>query len=297
MKFKKIKKSISLIGILSLASLFIVWTVTGLLINEGIFAEANNTATETYTIKISGSTTCLPVISECADEFMKKYTNFDIQVTGGGSSVGITQVGEEVVDIGMSSRELKSSELSQYNDLKPFSFASDGIAVIISTSSNAPDDLTMEQLRGIYNGTYTNWNDVGGDSGTVVLMGRDSASGTRVSFEELTGLAKDSDYADYKSHIQEYNSNGGLHDAVKNNDNAIGYVGLGYIDSDVKGIDINGVEPTVSSVKAKTYPISRSLYLITNGKPNDEQLTFLNYIFGPDGQEIVLDEGFVSLYL
>jgi len=295
MKIKKIKKIISLIGIVSLASLFVVWTVTGLLVNEEIFAGINNT--ETYTVKISGSTTCLPVISECAEEFMKKYTDYDIQITGGGSSVGITQVGEEVVDIGMSSRELKSSELNQYKELKTFSFASDGIAVIKSTSSNAPNGLTMEQLRGIYNGTYTNWNDVGGDSGTVVLMGRDSASGTRVSFEELTGLTKDSDYADYKSHIQEFNSNGGLHDAVENNDNAIGYVGLGYVDSDVKGIAINGIMPTVSSVKAMTYPISRSLYLITNGKPKEEQLTFLNYIFGPEGQEIVLDEGFVSLYL
>ena len=292
MKIKKILK-ISIICLLVI--FFIIWTVSGILANEG-WLDLGNSTNETYEIQISGSTTCLTIISEAADDFMDMYDNYDIRVSGGGSSVGVTQVGEGTADIGMASRDLKSTELSKYPDLKAFPFALDGIALIVDKGSNAPSALTMEQLVGVYNGTYTNWNDVGGSSGTIVLMGRDSASGTRVSFEEITELDDDDDYNDYKDNIQEYNSNGGVHDAVAENENAIGYVGLGYVDSDVEAVAIDGVEPSIDSVKSQTYPISRALNLITDDDPEDEFLVFINFLFGPEGQKIVLEEGFITLY-
>ncbi|MHA1660701.1 MAG: phosphate ABC transporter substrate-binding protein [Promethearchaeota archaeon] len=248
-------------------------------------------------LKISGSTTCLPIISEAADDYMVINTNYSIEVSGGGSSVGVTQVGEGTVDIGMASRPIKTSERKEYPGMNQIPFARDGIAVIISKSAtHGVTTLTMDQVKKIYNGEYKKWSDVGGTTGDlIVLMGRDSASGTRASFEEITGLKKDAKYDTYKANIEEYNSNGGVHSAVVANPNAIGYVGLGYVDSEIKSLKINGIAPTVATIQAGSYPISRNLYLITLGEISAEEKLFIDFVLSEEGQAIVKAEGFIPL--
>ncbi|RLF44594.1 MAG: phosphate ABC transporter substrate-binding protein, partial [Thermoplasmata archaeon] len=239
------------------------------------------------------STTVLPIVQKAAEEYMKKHPDVDIQVSGGGSSVGIHQVGEGSVDIGMASRELKDSEKAKYPDLVQYVIAKDGIAIIVHPS-NPVSQLTIEQIRGIYNGTYTNWKELGGNDMQIVVVGRDTASGTREFFWEHV-MKKEN----FRDDVLEMNSNGAVHDKVATTPAAIGYIGLGYIDAEVKGIKIwsNGewVEPAVENVKNGKYPIVRNLNLFTNGEAKGLAKDFIEFILSEEGQKIVEGEGFVPL--
>ena len=245
------------------------------------------------TLKITGSTTVLPVAQAAADAFMKDHLNANIQVTGGGSSVGVQAVGEGIAEIGMSSRDLKPEERAKYRDLVDVAIANDGIAIIVHPS-NMVRSLTMAQLKEIYAGNTTNWKDVGGPDMTIVVVGRDSASGTREFFSE--SVMKKQDFTPTQL---EKNSNGAVKQTIAQTPGAIGYVGLGYIDADIRPVPINVnnalVEPTIANVVAKTYPIARPLIMITNGAPEGLAKTYLDYLLSPAGQAIVAEEGFVPI--
>jgi len=250
--------------------------------------------TETGSIEsliVSGSTTVLPVAANAAEAFMDKHPNADIQVSAGGSSVGVQAVGEGTADIGMASRDLKDVEIQKYQDLVPQVIARDGIALIVHPS-NAVSSLTLGQIKAIYQGNVTNWKDVGGEDKEIVVIGRDSASGTREFFHEFV-MHKE----DFIQTQLEKNSNGAVQSTVAQTPGGIGYVGLGYIDETVKPLLIdNGtdtVEPTVDNVLSGQYPISRSLYMITRGEPTGLAADFLLYIMSEEGQKMVSDEGFV----
>ncbi|HDM67267.1 MAG TPA: phosphate ABC transporter substrate-binding protein [Thermoplasmatales archaeon] len=248
---------------------------------------------EIQTLKISGSTTVLPIAQRAAEEYMKQHPNVDIQVSGGGSSVGIRSVGEGSVDIGMASRELKSSEKTSYPNLVQHVIAKDGIAIIVNPN-NPVSQLTIEQVKGIYNGTYTNWLELGGNDLEIVVVGRDSASGTREFFWEHI-MEKE----DFRNDMLEMNSNGAVHDKVATTPGAVGYVGLGYVDEEVKGLRIwnndEWVEPTIMNVKNGKYPIARNLNMFTNGEPTGLTKDFIDFILSSEGQQIVEEEGFVSI--
>ncbi|MDD4126383.1 MAG: substrate-binding domain-containing protein, partial [Methanomicrobium sp.] len=141
----------------------------------------SNTVIETLTV--TGSTTVLPIGQAVAESYMAKNANADIQVSGGGSSVGVQAVGEGTADIGMASRELKDSEKELYPNLVQHVIAKDGIALIVY-KDNPVSDLTLENIKKIYLGEITNWNEVGGEDMTIVVVGRDSSSGTREYFTE-----------------------------------------------------------------------------------------------------------------
>ena len=245
------------------------------------------------TLKITGSTTVLPVAQAAADAFMKDHLNANIQVTGGGSSVGVQAVGEGIAEIGMSSRDLKPEERAKYRDLVDVTIANDGIAIIVHPS-NMVRSLTMAQLKEIYAGNTTNWKDVGGPDMTIVVVGRDSASGTREFFSE--SVMKKQDFTPTQL---EKNSNGAVKQTIAQTPGAIGYVGLGYIDADIRPVPINVnnalVEPTIANVVAKMYPIARPLIMITNGAPEGLAKTYLDYLLSPAGQAIVAEEGFVPI--
>lgn len=244
-------------------------------------------------IKVSGSTTVLPIAQQAAEAFMDEHANFDIQVTGGGSSVGITSIGEDTSDIGMSSRDVKATEMTKYPGLKIFTIANDGIAVI-ANPQNTVSALSLQEIKGIYKGELTNWNQVGGPDMTIVVVGRDSASGTREYFFEAV-MNKE----DFAPGMLEKNSNGAVKQTIQQTPGAIGYVSIGYLDSDVKALDIrqNGttVSPTIENVMGKSYPVSRALYMMTNGEPSAAEKAFLDFILGPEGQKLVKEEGFVPL--
>jgi len=269
--------TISILGIIIIATMFGIWFKTA----------------RTENITIRGSTTVLPIAQKVAEVYMEDHPNVFISVSGGGSSVGIQSVGEGIAEIGMASRDLKDEEKSRYPNLKPIVIAKDAITIIVHPD-NPITTLTLEQIRGIYNGTYTNWKEVGGPDQEIVVINRDSASGTREFFWEHV-MHKD----DFVATAIEKNSNGAVKQTVSQTPNAIGYVGLGYLDSSVKAIKIkmNGaeIEPTVANVLNGKYPIARSLYMITNGEPKGLVKDFIAFVLSEEGQRIVEEEGFVPI--
>lgn len=283
--------TVSLAGILLLAVV-----LCGCVGDQG--GEATPTAEPTGTsvsgsLAVTGSTTVLPIAGQAAEAFMDANAEADIQVSGGGSSVGVQAVGEGTADIGMASRELKDAEKESYPDLVQHVVAKDGIALIINTE-NPVESLTVEQVRMIYTGEITSWNEVGGNDAEIVVVGRDSASGTRASFEELV-----MDKQEFVATMLEKNSNGAIQQTIAGTPGAIGYVGLGYVDETVKGVkmDVDGtlVDPTVENVIAGTYPIARELNMFTKGEATGLAATFIGFILSDEGQAIVEEEGFVPV--
>jgi phosphate transport system substrate-binding protein len=250
-------------------------------------------------IRISGSTTVLPIVQKAADQYMETHPDADIQISGGGSGVGIQAIGAKTVDIGMSSRDVTKDEMTKYPSFVVTTVAQDGIAVVVNPA-NEIKFITQDQVKGIYLGTITKWTEINGANvpGTnnqIVVIGRDSASGTRVYFDEVI-LSK----ATPTKNMLEKNSNGAILQTVAQTPGSIGYVSIGFVSNDVKPLPIwwnsqQFIAPTLDNVKNRTYPISRDLYVITNGKPTGLTGDFIRYILSPEGQKIVADEGYVPV--
>ena len=257
-----------------------------ILLLTAVFGAGCISTEDTETISIAGSTTVLPVAQAAAEEYMNQHSNADIQVSGGGSGVGATSVIGGTADIGMLSRDLKASE-KEGNTLKEFVVGKDGIA-LVGHPSNTVSDLSLEQVKAIYQGTITNWNEVGGADSEIVLIGRDSSSGTREFFTEFV-LNKE----DAAKEMQELNSNGAVAQAVSITPGAIGYVSLEYVDDSLKAFSIGGVAPTVDNVISGIYEINRPLLMITNGEPEGLAADYLAFILSEEGQQILKDSGFI----
>jgi len=243
-------------------------------------------------ITVTGSTTVLPIAEQAREAFEAQDASAEIMVSGGGSSVGVKAAGEGTADIGMSSRDLKSAETTSYPDLVKHHIADDAILLIVNPA-NSVESLTLDEVRGIYNGTYTNWNQVGGSDRQIVVVGRDSASGTREFFSEFV-----MDEEDFVGTQEEFNSNGGIQQKVSQTPGAFGYVGLGYTEG-VKALalDVGGtsVEPTLQNITDGTYPISRPLYMLTNGEPEGLAQRYIEFILSAEGQEIVASEDYIPV--
>ena len=251
------------------------------------------------TIKISGSTTVLPIVQKAADQYMAAHPEADIQVSGGGSGVGIQMIGAKTVDIGMTSREVTKDEMTKYPTFVVTTVAQDGIAIIVNPV-NTLNYITLDQVMDIYLGKITKWSEIPGanvpnTNNQIVIIGRDSASGTRTYFDEsVLKLATPT------NKMLEKNSNGAVTQTVAQTPGAIGYVSIGFVSKDVKALPIwynaNKIIPaSLDNVKTKTYPVSRNLYVITNGQPSGLSGDFIKYVLSADGQKIVADEGYVTL--
>jgi len=249
--------------------------------------------TNPESLSVTGSTTVLPLAQKAAEAYMDTHQQADIQVSGGGSSVGVQAVGEGTADIGMASRDLKESEKQKYPDLVQHVVAKDGIAVIVHPS-NTVETVTTAEVKAVYQGTTTNWKEIGGPDREIVVVGRDSASGTREFFHE-TVMKKE----DFVPTQLEKNSNGAVKQTIAQTPGAIGYVGLGYVDETVKAlkVDVNGttVKPAVSTVLSGDYPIARSLTMFTKGEATGLAKEYLDFLLSPEGQAIVEEEGFVPV--
>ena len=257
-----------------------------ILLLTAVFGAGCISTEDTETISIAGSTTVLPVAQAAAEEYMNQHSNADIQVSGGGSGVGATSVIGGTADIGMLSRDLKASE-KEGNTLKEFVVGKDGIA-LVGHPSNTVSDLSLEQVKAIYQGTITNWKEVGGADSEIVLIGRDSSSGTREFFTEFV-----LDKEDAAKEMQELNSNGAVAQAVSITPGAIGYVSLEYVDDSLKAFSIAGVAPTVDNVISGIYEINRPLLMVTNGEPEGLAADYLAFILSEEGQQILKDSGFI----
>ena len=250
-------------------------------------------ATSGQVLSISGSTTVLPIAAKAAEMFMEEHPNLDVQVNGGGTGAGVQAAGEGTAMIGMASRDLKAEEKTKYPDLLAHQIAIDGIAIITNAANPIPS-LTLDQIKKIYDGNITNWKDVGGKDTPIVVIGRDSASGTREYF--YTDVMKKADFV--KTQLEK-NSNGAVKQTVEQTPTAIGYVGLGYIDQTIHVVplSVNGtqVAPTIETVKAGKYPIQRPLHLLTKGQPTGDAAAFITFLDSPEGQKIITEEGFVLI--
>lgn len=273
-------------------------------------------ASQNVTITITGSTTCEPVITECANQFMLQNPNVEISVSGTGSGSGIADTISGINHVGMSSRNIKSTEnLSAGNDLIDYKFAKDGISVIIdadhpNAAAIQSTGLTLMDVYMIYNGSYDSWDDinVGWTIDAINCFTRADDSGTRATFEELVKenntwgeLGDDVAYQAAVTGYQEVGSNslmvtGVASSAVPGTEQGIGYCGLGYLDSSVVAVPIDGFAPTVANILNEDYPISRSLHMVTNGAVSGWIQAFIDFVFGYYGQQVVEDEGFIRIW-
>lgn len=261
---------------------------------DGPDTGSGDTSTLSGSLNVEGSDTMVNLSNSWAEAFMTENPDVMIAVKGGGSGNGIAALINGTVDFANASREMKDEEITEAEgkgiDPVETAVANDGIAVIVNPS-NSVTGLTKDQLGQIYRGEITNWKEVGGKDQQIELLSRDSSSGTYEYFKEAV-VGKDKNFAAQAKLLP---STQAIVDETKSNEAAIGYVGIGYVTGDVKVIDVDGVAASVETVLDGTYPISRKLYLYSNGEPESVGKAFVDWILGEDGQKIVEDEGFVPL--
>ncbi|MDD5170523.1 MAG: PstS family phosphate ABC transporter substrate-binding protein [Syntrophales bacterium] len=244
-------------------------------------------------VVIKGSTTVLPIAQASLEAYMKTHPGVNISLSGGGSGEGIKALIDNSTDIATSSREIKDGEVAQAKakggNPKTYTVAIDAIVPIVNPK-NKVNNLTIDQLSQIYQGKITNWKDVGGENLQIVVISRDSSSGT---FETWAHLVLGGAKVTPKAQLQA--SNGAIVQAISKNRYAIGYIGLGYLNKSVKGLAVNNIQATAKTALSKEYPIARPLYMYTNGEPQGETAGFIKFVLSPAGQKLVAKEGFVPL--
>jgi len=238
-------------------------------------------------IIIAGSTSVQPFIEKVAEDFMEKHPEIKINVQGGGSTAGIQATFNKTCNIGCSSRNLKVSE----KGLRVIVIAVDGIAVIVH-KDNPIDNLDIEEIRGIFSGKIKNWKELGGKDKKVIPVTREEGSGTRGIFEEIVMDPFEKEIAG-EALVKLYN--GEVRAAVATDENAISYLSLGYLDTTVKGITIDGVEANIENILSEDFPIIRTLWLITKGTPSSLEQDFLDFILSDEGQEVVEEFGYIKV--
>ncbi|MBF0117502.1 MAG: phosphate ABC transporter substrate-binding protein [Desulfobacterales bacterium] len=246
-------------------------------------------------LTINGSTTVLPVAQKIAEAYMKEHADVKISISGGGSGNGMKALIDGTTDIANSSRFIKNEEVKLAVEKGsypvPFAVAYDCIVPIVHTS-NSVSNLTLDQLKAIYKGEIKNWKDVGGADGTIVVISRDTSSGTYEVWEEKV-MKKERVYPGALLQA----SSGAIVQGVSKNKNAIGYIGIGYIDKSIKALKVNEIEGTAVNTLNNTFPISRALFMFTRGWPQGDSLNFINYALNPQkGQKYVKEAGFVPLF-
>jgi len=246
-------------------------------------------------INVKGSTTVLPLAQAAAETYMANHPEASISISGGGSGTGIAALIDGDVDIAMASRKMKDSETeeAEANGIDPVEhvIAWDGLTVVVNPE-NPVDQLTYDQIKGIYDGSISNWADVGGPDKEIVVINRDSSSGTYGYFQEEV-LGEDNEF---REDAIAQSSNGAVVQAVSQNDAAIGYIGFAYLNENVKGVDVNKgngmVAPTSENILAGDYPLARPLHFYTDGQPTGLAADFTEYILSEEGTEIVYDVGY-----
>lgn len=257
------------------------------------------------TIKINGSDTMVNLGQAWAEEFMKQNPGVSVEVTGGGSGTGIAAMIDGRCDIAQASRKMKDNEIQEAESKgrSPLEtqVAWDGLAVVVH-SDNPVSELTIDQLSDIFTGKVTNWSEVGGADEEIVLLSRESNSGTHVYFKENVLRKGDKESrAEYAASALLQPSSQAIHDEVMNNPQAIGYFGLGYVDEQLKAIKVateagqEAVEPNPENVTSGAYPISRPLQVYTNGEPSGVIKQYIDFCLSADGQQVVSELDFVPL--
>lgn len=252
-----------------------------------------------------GSDTIVNLALAWAEAYQAQHPDVRIAVTGGGSGTGIAGLINGTVDIANASRQMKPEEVetAEANGVTPVEhvIAHDAIAIVVHPS-NPVDNLTLQQLSDMFSGRITNWAEVGGEDRPIVLLSRESNSGTHVYFlEQVVRLGDKHATTLFSPDTLLMPSSEGISAEVRQNPNAIGYDGLGYVTPDQKTIAVAAgpegpfVLPSIETVNSGDYPIARDLYMYTDGEPQGNIAAYLTWIRSPEGQEIVNKLGFVPL--
>lgn len=280
-----------------------------LLISACVLAACSTSSTQTdgatSYIQNKGSDTIVNLALAWAEAYQAQRPSVRISVTGGGTGTGIAALMNGTVDLASASRKIKAEELQEAKSkgIQPMEFviARDAIAVVVN-SENPVSELTLKQISDIYSGAITNWNQVGGEDRPIVKLSRETNSGTHVYFlETVLRLGDKENKTLFSADTLLLPSSEGIIAEVRDNPNAIGYDGLGYVPHDVKMIaiaeEVGGayVLPSIASVNDKTYPIARDLYMYANGEPQGAVKEYLDWILSEEAQAIVAELGFVPV--
>ena len=266
--------------------------------------EAASDSSATY-IENKGSDTIVNLALAWAESYQVEHPEVRISVTGGGSGTGIASLINGTVDIANASRKIKDEEVAEAkaNGIDPVEhiIARDAIAVIVNPE-NPVSQLTLKQISDIYSGKIKNWSEVGGEDRPIERLSRETNSGTHVYFlETVIRLGNSDDKTLFSMDTLLLPSSEGIIAEVRQNPNAIGYDGLGYVPKDLKMIAIAEKEggayvlPSIATVNDKTYPIARDLYMYTNGEPSGNVKEYLGWILSDEAQQIVANLGFVPV--
>jgi len=279
-------------------------------------------------IQTKGSDTIVNAMQEVAEEFMQEYPHVFVAVTGGGSGVGIASLINKTTDVATASREMKAKEIeiAEKRGVHPKEFvvAYDGVAVIVNRN-NPVDRLTLEDLHNIFTGKITNWKQLGGKDAPIVTLSREVSSGTHMYFkEEVVQLGQKGSTEEFSKETLLLTSSQAIVEEVASNEGAIGYLGMGYLSDRTKAVRVarhslgpqgrsaSGLvpraardegqaasddffPPTVENVVKKTYPLSRPLYVYTDGEPQGLVKLFIDFTLGPVGQRQFMETGFVPV--
>jgi len=280
----------------------VVTIATALMLISGCSKREGGTGSEQRFITIKGSDTMVHLASNWAETFMKQNPDIEVSVTGGGSGTGIAALLNGTTDICAASRKIKNKELelALQKNIHPheIAVARDGIAVVVHPD-NPVGELTLEQLSKIFTDKSIRWNDVGGPDEPIIVLSRESSSGTYVFFQEMV-LKKQ----DYMQDAKLMPATSAIIQSVSTDKSAIGYVGLGYAlaaKDKVKIIAVKAddnspaVMPSDQTVKTGQYPIARPLFLYLNGEPQGTVKKFIDFCLSAEGQKVVTDTGYVSI--
>jgi len=242
------------------------------------------------TVTMAGSTTVLPIAQAAAEALIGTV---DVELSGGGSSVGITSLIDGTTMIANHSRSMKGSEYAKAveNGVYPFTFhiANDALSVVVHPG-NPVNDLSLEQLQGIYAGSIRNWSELGGANAPIVPVSRDSSSGTFETWETIvmrkTPVSTGAIYT---------TSNADVANEVSRNPNAIGYVGIAYVTPNLKPVSVSGNTASIESAINYSYPIARPLFMSTNGFPSGAVLEVILYVLSDAGQRLVEEVGYAPI--
>ncbi len=267
--------------------------VMSLAVAGNLYATDETTAGDKKTLQIEGSTTVGPIVDAFSEAFKSDFPELEITVKKTGSGDGAAALIDGRCDIATLSRFLKDDEIKKAMENGVFpvahAIAMDAVCVVVHPS-NPITQLTTAQIRDIYTGRIKNWKDVGGTDMPIVIISRDTSSGTYESFNHLV-MNKEQMAAG----VEYVSSNPQAHSRVKTTAGAIGYIGIGFVDKEVKALKVDGIAPTNETVINGVYPIARPLFLFTNGYPKLGSIVhkFCMYYLSETGQEIVQAKGFV----
>ncbi|WP_343671482.1 phosphate ABC transporter substrate-binding protein [Chitinophaga sp.] len=264
----------------------------------GDSAKATTAAISENMILLSGSTTIAPLAQKVAGYFRMQNDSFDIKITEGGSSVGIADLEKGATDIAMSSRDMNEAERKKFQEtnhpITEVKIADDALAVVVHPGTGV-DKITREQLEKVFSGEVTNWKELGGKDIKIMIISRESSSGTYEFFKEAVMKTKE-----FTTLAMFQHTNGTVVNKVSNTVGAIGYVGLAFIDDKVKALPVcfdgkTYVAPDIKHVKSKTYPLARPLFFIYQNSSAAKVKTFVDYLLSAEGQKEVEETGYVPI--